>query len=872
MTKEESRLHNMHASAHNWALFGPYLSERQWGTIREDYSPDGDAWNYITHDMARSKAYRWGEDGIAGICDDQQRLCFSVALWNGQDPILKERLFGLSNREGNHGEDVKEYYYYLDNTPTHSYMKMLYKYPQQAFPYNQLIEENARRTHQQSEFELIDTGVFDDDRYYDVFVEYAKASPDDVLIQLTICNRGPQDATLHVLPQLWFRNTWSWGHDTDRPRLTVGTQRAIHISHKTLGNRCLFYDQQPDLLFCDNETNTERLYHSYAGDRFFKDGINDYLVHSYERAINPAMQGTKAAMHYTLTIPAGQQQTVRLRLADITCKQPFDAFDRVLTTRQREADAFYQTIQAGIADEDTRRVQRQALAGMLWNKQFYEFNVLHWLNGDPHMPPPPASRQTGRNNAWKQINNRHILSMPDKWEFPWYAAWDLAFHCLTLSMVDTTFAKQQLTLLTETGYMHPDGQLPAYEQNFSSTNPPIHAWATFEVYKLEQAKTGGQGDTVFLEAIFQKLLLNFGWWVNRKDRDGRPIFQCGFLGMDNLSVFDYKAPLPTGGYIDQTDGPSWMAMYALNMMRIALELSQKNPVYERMAVTFFEHFLYIMGAMNNVGGQGISLWDEEDGFYYSLLQTPDNRLTQLKIRSMVGLIPLFAVDVFDDALLAKTPYFVEQVKWFIHNRPDLCASIANWLQPGDQQRHMLSLVDADKLKRILSRMLDDAEFLSPYGVRALSQHYRDNPYTFWVNAKPFTIDYEPGTSTNDLSGGNSNWRGPIWFPVNYLIIDALRRYYRYYGDEFTIEYPTRSGQFVTLATLANSLSERLVGIFRRDEQDRRAVFGAEPRFQHDPNFRDNLWFYEYFHGETGQGLGASHQTGWTGLIANLLSC
>ena len=870
MNHEQNRLQEVHQGKADWYKYGPYLSERQWGTVREDYSPDGNLWSYTTHDMARSKTYRWGEEGIGGLCDNQQLLCFSVALWNGLDPILKERLFGLSGPEGNHGEDVKECYYYLDNTPTHSYMKMLYKYPQQAFPYQKLVEENRRRGKHEPEFELIDTGIYDDNRYFDVFIEYAKADADDILIQITACNRGPDDATLHVLPQLWFRNTWAWGYNDTRPRLSVGPQRTIHASHKTLGNKCLFCDQEPDLLFCNNETNTQRLYGSLSGEQYVKDGINNYLIHGDHEAINPGMQGTKAAAHYVLTIPAGQEQTVRLRLADPTLKKPFASFNPMLKTRRQEADAFYQTLQGNTADDDVRRVQRQALAGMLWNKQFYYYDVARWLDGDPAYPAPSASRKTGRNSDWVHFHTASILSMPDNWEFPWFAAWDLAFHCITLTLLDPAFAKQQLTLLTDTYFMGSEGQLPAYENNFSGTNPPVHAWAAYRMYQMDQQRNEGRGDTAFLATIFHKLLINFTWWVNRKDRNDRNIFQGGFLGMDNLGVFDRNAPLPTGGYIEQADGTAWMAMYALNMMRIALELNQKNPVYEDLAVTFFEHFLSIAGAMTNLGNEGVDLWDDEDGFYYNVLRTPDKALTTLKVRSMIGLIPLFAIEVLDDTLLKQSPKFTERIDWLLTYRPQLAKLVPSWQTKGQQKRHLLALLDKDRLKKILTRMLDETEFLSDYGIRALSRCYLEHPYEFLVDGKSFGVHYTAGASDSNLFGGNSNWRGPIWFPMNFLIVESLQRFYLYYGDDLQIEYPTGSDKMLTLGAIADALTQRLDHIFLRDTKGHRAVFGDNPKLQTDPHFKDYIWFHEYFDGDTGYGLGASHQTGWTGLIAKLM--
>ncbi|MBC6611298.1 glucosidase [Hymenobacter sp. BT507] len=853
-----------------WRRFGPYLSERQWGTVREDYSPDGNAWNYITHDMARSKAYRWGEDGIGGICDDDQLLCLSVALWNGQDPILKERLFGLSGPEGNHGEDVKELYYYLDNTPTHSYMQMLYKYPQRTFPYEWLVQENARRGRHKPEFELLDTAIFKENRYFDVFIEYAKAGPEDMLLQLKVCNRGPEEATVQVLPQLWFRNTWAWGRDDYRPQLRVAEAGgSIAIDHQELGERRLYYDGEPELLFCDNETNTQRLYNAPSNAQYFKDGINDYVVYGHNQAVNPARYGTKAAVRYSLTIPAGEERVVRLRLAAPNVDEPFSEFDQLVQQRSEEADRYYEIVQRDMRSDDARNIQRQAYAGMLWSKQFYYYNVRQWLDGDPALPPPPPQRKQGRNHNWTTLNNADIISMPDTWEYPWYASWDLAFHCLPLAVLDAEFAKQQLRLLTRDWYMQPNGQLPAYEWKFEDVNPPVHAWATWRVYKIDQKNRRGKGDTKFLESVFHRLLLNFTWWVNRKDAENRNVFEGGFLGLDNIGVFDRSADLPKGVFIEQADGTSWMAMFALDMMRIALELARTNPVYQDMASKFFEHFLYIAEAMTKVGG-GYSLWDEEDEFYYDVLNSPDRGRQMLKVRSMVGLIPLFAVEVLNDDMLEKLPRFKERMDWFLTHRPDLAKLVSHWQQPGEGATRLLSLLRGHRVKRLLARMLDTAEFLSEYGVRALSRYHLEHPYVYKAEDKSFTVSYEPGESQSDLFGGNSNWRGPIWFPVNFLIIESLQRFHHYYGDDFVVEYPTGSNQYVSLLAVADALTERLSNLFLRDAEGRRPAMGNNEQLQTDPHFRDYLLFHEYFNGDTGSGLGASHQTGWTGLIAKLL--
>ncbi|GGF03553.1 MGH1-like glycoside hydrolase domain-containing protein [Hymenobacter cavernae] len=870
MTPEHQRLADAKDKKAPWRRFGPYLSERQWGTVREDYSASGDAWNYVTHDMARSYAYRWGEEGLGGISDDEQLLCLALGLWNGHDPILKERLFGLSGAEGNHGEDVKEVYYYLDSTPTHSYMQMLYKYPHHAFPYAWLVQENARRGRGKTEFELLDTAAFHEDRYFDVFMEYAKASPEDLLLQYTVVNRGPETATVHVLPQLWFRNTWAWGKDDYRPQLSVAAPGTIAVEHRELPDLRLYCDQQPELLFCDNVTNAPRLYHAGSYERFFKDGVNEYLLHGNQAAINPEQQGTKAAVHYTLTLAPGQSQTVRLRLGSPDLASPFADFDRLLKQRRSETDSFYQEVQKDIQSADARNVQRQAFAGMLWSKQFYYYDVTEWLDGDPAMPPPPKQRREGRNSGWRHLNNADIISMPDKWEYPWYAAWDLAFHCLPLAQLDPDFAKSQLRLLLRDWYMHPNGQLPAYEWALGDVNPPVHAWATWRVYKMEQKQSGGQGDTAFLESVFHRLLLNFTWWVNRKDNHNKNIFQGGFLGLDNIGVFDRNATLPAGFYIEQADGTSWMAMYTLNMMRMALELTKTNPVYQDLASKFFEHFLYIAGAMTDADNAGLDLWDDEDEFYYDVLNTPDKGRHALKVRSIVGLIPLFAVEVLDEDLLKEAPRFVKRMNWFLDNRPQLASLVSRWQEPGKGDRHLLSLLRGHRVKRLLKRMLDEAEFLSEYGVRALSRYHAEHPYVYHTPKQDFTINYEPGESATDLFGGNSNWRGPIWFPINFLLIESLQRFYHYYGDDFKVEYPTGSGQYSTLLEIADALTERLTKLFLRNGQGQRPAFGGDKRLQTDPNFRDYLLFHEYFHGDNGRGLGASHQTGWTGLIAKVL--
>jgi hypothetical protein len=869
MTAEHQRLHEADTKQKHWRRFGPYLSERQWGTVREDYSAGGDAWHYTTHDQARSRAYRWGEEGLAGFCDSSQQLCLSLALWNGQDAMLKEQLFGLSGPQGNHGEDVKELYYFLDNTPTHSYQKALYKYPQQAFPYEQLVQENAQRTRKQPEFELLDTGIFDDNRYFDVFIEYAKADADDLLLQYTIVNRGPAAATLHVLPQLWFHNTWAWGYDDYRPSLTATAADQITMRHRDLGELVCYTEGGPALLFCDNDTNCERLYGTASREQFLKDGINNFLVEKDLAAVNPARTGTKAAAHYTLTLAAGATQQVRLRLGPAGLAQPFAAFEALLHQRQAEADAFYAEIQRDITDADARLVQRQAFAGMLWGKQYYNYNVPRWLAGDPAQPAPPPERLTGRNAEWKNLDNNDIISMPDIWEYPWYAAWDLAFHCIPLAQIDPEFAKNQLRLLCHDWYMHPNGQLPAYEWRLGDVNPPVHAWAVFRVFKMEQKRRGDAGDHAFLQTMFHRLLLNFTWWVNRKDRDGRNIFEGGFLGLDNIGVFDRSATLPGGAYLEQADGTAWVAMFALNMMRIALELSQANPVYQDMASKFFEHFLYIAEAMTNVGNTDLDLWDEEDEFYYDALKTEDGGHELLRVRTMVGLIPMFAVEVLDENVLAGAPEFVARMNWLLANRPQLAALVSHWQEPGKSATRLLSLLRGHRLKRLLFRMLDSNEFLSDYGVRSLSRVYLEQPYVF--RDTDITVNYQPAESETDVFGGNSNWRGPVWMPVNFMIIESLQRFHHYFGDDFKVEYPTHSGQYVTLLDVADALAKRLTHLFLRDPfTGQRACFGTRTLLQQDPNFKDYLLFNEYFNGDTGEGLGASHQTGWTGLITKLL--
>lgn len=870
-TAEHRRLHEADRGLAPWRLWGPYLSERQWGTVREDYSPDGDAWSYFPHEHARSRAYRWGEDGIAGICDEKCRLCFALALWNTRDPILKERLFGLTNAEGNHGEDVKELYYYLDATPSHAYLKMLYKYPQRAFPYQELLEVNRRRGMREPEFELLDSGIFDDDRYFDVFVEYAKASPTDLCILVTAHNRGPDDAPLHALPQLWFRNRWAWKpRGWPRPLLSVGDDGSIEAVHAYFGPYCLYADQSPAQIFTNNETNAARVFGAPRGPGCCKDAFHDYVVGGDPNAVHPGRRGTKAAVHYVRTVPAGGAVSFRLRLRDGRIEAPFADFDATVAARRAESDAFYAELQKEVRDPDQRLVQRQAAAGMIWSKQFYHFEVAEWLVGDPLQPPPPAERRRGRNRDWKHLSNSDVVSIPDKWEYPWYAAWDLAFHCLAFARLDPQFAKSQLVLLTREWYMHPNGQLPAYEWAFGDVNPPVHAWAAWRVYQIDRNQRGGRGDLAFLERVFHKLMLNFTWWVNRKDAQGRNIFQGGFLGLDNIGVFDRSKPLPTGGLVNQADATSWMGMYCLNLMRIALELALENPVYEDIATKFLEHFLRIAEAMTNIGESGVGLWNEEDEFFYDQLSLPDGRIVPLKVRSLVGLAPLFAVETLEPQTLRRLPGFAERMEWFLNYRPELCRLVSRWQTPGLGERRLLSLLRGHRMKRLLRRMLDESEFLSDYGVRSLSKRHRDEPYVFHCDGRTHEVAYAPAESESRLFGGNSNWRGPVWIPMNFLIVESLQKFHHYYGDDFKVECPAGSGRLLTLEQIAGEISRRLSRIFLRDASGRRPVFGDCEKLQRDPHFRDYVLFHEYFHGECGKGLGASHQTGWTGLIAKLL--
>jgi hypothetical protein len=876
-TPEHQRLADSEARRADWKKWGPYVSDRAWGTVREDYSATGEAWDYFPHDHARSRAYRWNEDGLAGVSNRFQNVCLGIALWNEQDPILKERLFGLTGSQGNHGEDVKEYYYYLDSTPTHSYMKMLYRYPQVEYPYARLVEENRHRGRDAPEFELVDAlrDVFEAGRYFDLFVEYAKADQEDILCRITAVNCGPEPAPIHVLPHLWYRNDWSWGYDRSRPELRAIDPGVVYTEHRHLGERWWYVDVaeygKEVLLFTENETNSERLFGAPNTTSYVKDGIHRAVVHGRLDRVNPEQVGTKVAAHFQATVAPGDQFTVRVRFSDTSHHDPFADFDSVFEQRISEADEFYAAIQPPDLNDDERQVQRQALAGLMWTKQFYHYSVELWLEGDPAQLPPPESRKKGRNANWTHLYNLDVLSMPDKWEYPWYAAWDLAFHTLPIALIDPEWAKRQLILLLREWYLHPNGQLPAYEWALGDVNPPVHAWAAWQVYKLDRSLTG-RNDTGFLERVFHKLLLNFTWWVNRKDHDGNNVFQGGFLGLDNIGVFDRSKPLPTGGHIDQADGTAWMAMYCLNMLAIALELARSRPAYEDVASKFFEHFLYIADAINHLSGTSVSLWDDQDGFYYDVLHLPDGNFVPLRVRSLVGLIPLFAVETLEPDILDMLPRFRRRMEWFIRYRPHLVGNVCPLTRPGDGGRFLLSIVTREQLARVLQRVLDPAEFLSDYGLRSLSRRYAAHPYVFEVDGQIHTVGYEPADSKTDLFGGNSNWRGPIWFPVNYLAIESLRKYHHYYGDSLQVELPTGSHQRATLGQVAEELGRRLVRIFLRDQRNKgcRPVFGGEEIFQTDPRWRDHLLFYEYFNGDNGAGVGASHQTGWTALVASLM--
>ena len=876
MTAEERRLQEANQRRKHWRRWGSYVSERAWGTVREDYSANGDVWDYLPHEHARSHAYRWNEDGLAAISDRHQYLCFGIALWNEKDPFLKERLFGLNGNEGNHGEDVKEYYFYLDNTPTHSYMKYLYKYPQAEYPYELLLEENLRRGRTSPEYELIDTGVFNENRYFDVFLEYAKADVEDICIRITVANRAAEAARVRVLPSLWFRNRWSWRPGTDKPSIRQGARAGIlEANSQEIGDYDLHYQGTPEPLFTENETNVERVYKVPNPQPYVKDAFHEYIVARNKDAVNPARFGTKAALHYILEIPAQGEVTLKLRLRNsafrLECNDPLAKdFDDTFSKRKAEADEFYSAVIPRNLDLDTQNIMRQAFAGLLWTKQYYHYVVRDWLNGDPAFPPPPAIRNQGRNHAWPHVYNADVISMPDKWEYPWYAAWDLAFHCVAFAQIDPEFAKDQLVLMLREWYMHPNGQIPAYEWAFGNVNPPVHAWASYQVYLIDKKKRNGRGDRAFLERIFHKLSLNFTWWVNRTDPEGQNVFQGGFLGLDNIGVFDRNAAMPGGGHIEQSDGTSWMAMYSLDMLAIALELASEDPVYEDVASKFWEHFVYIARAMNHMGDDGLSLWDEQDGFFYDVLHTHDGERIPMRVRSMVGLIPLHAAQVMGPELLEKMPSFRRRLRWFIENRPDLTANMACMKTEGHHERRLFSIATQPQLSRILGTMLDEHEFLSPYGIRALSRYHMDHPYTLEIDGMLHSVNYEPGESTTGLFGGNSNWRGPIWMPMNYLLTQDLRRFHQYYGDSFKVECPTGSGQIMNLDEVANVITGRLVNLFRRDPNGRRPVFGDNETFQNDPCWRDYIPFYEYFHGDNGRGLGANHQTGWTALVASMI--
>lgn len=877
---EHKRLSETRQRKADWKNWGPYLSERAWGTVREDYSSNGTAWEYFPHDHARSRAYRWNEDGLAGISDRNQYLCFAMALWNGRDPILKERLFGLSGPQGNHGEDVKEVYFYLDSTPTHSYMKMLYKFPQVEFPYAELIAANGRRGLHDFEYELLDTGVFADDRYFDVWIEYAKADANDVLIRITATNHGPEAAELVLLPTLWYRNTWSWGYEAGpmgdvpgkpqmRQMAPPQNTLALRADHPTQGRYYLFAEDADELVFTENETNFQRLFGTANATPYVKDAFHRFIIEGDVQAINPTRSGTKAAAVYRKVLGAGQSASMHLRLSPSSSDAPFDGFNDVFQLRRTDADEFYEAVQKPGLSDDELRIQRQALAGLLWTKQLYYFDVDQWLKGDPGTPTPPQARKSGRNHEWTHLNNFDILSMPDKWEYPWYAAWDLAFHCIPLTLVDPDFAKQQLTLLTREWYMHPNGQLPAYEWAFGDVNPPVHAWAAWRVYQID-AKQSGKPDRAFLEGIYHKLLLNFTWWTNRKDVDGNNIFQGGFLGLDNISLFDRSAELPTGGHIDQSDGTAWMGFFSDEMLKIALELAKENPVYQDLATKFYEHFLRIAYAMTNCGGQEIGLWDEEDGFFYDVLHLPDGTVIPLKVRSLVGLLPLLAVETLEPEVLEEMPDFLRRMRWFTQHKPRLSGNMASIEVEGTGRRHIVAFLTRERLVRVLRYMLDEDEFLSKYGIRSLSKYHQDHPYHLTVQGETFSIEYQPAESTSGLFGGNSNWRGPVWFPLNYLIIESLQRFHHYYGDDLMVECPTGSGDYMNLWDVATFLSRRLIRLFQRDDAGDRPIYGGTRIFQEDALWRDLLLFHEYFHADNGAGLGASHQTGWTGLVAKLI--
>lgn len=880
-TAEHRRLEAHRHRKANWKKWGPYLSDREWGTVREDYSADQRPWEYFPHEHARSRVYRWNEDGLLGISDRNQFFCFALALWNGHDVMLKERLFGVSGTEGNHGEDVKEYYFYIDSTPTHSYMKALYKYPQQAFPYKQLVAENMARSFDQPEYELIDTGVFAENRYFDVFIEYAKPQQGDILVRIEVCNRGPEDAPCTILPTFWFRNTWIWTQREPADALPKEQQclmsamsgnhgyAAIQARHSHGETYYLHAEGAPELIFTNNETNNQLLFGSPNHTPYVKDAFHRYIVNGEEKAINPAKEGTKSAVVYRSMIPSGQSKVFKLRICHDHLPEPFVCFDETIQQRKEEADEFYHSLQKPTLTDEEKAIQRQAVAGLLWSKQLYHYDMELWLSGDIGQPTPPEARKLGRNSQWQHLTNFDVISMPDKWEYPWYASWDLAFHCIPLALIDPDYAKRQLILMTREWYMHPNGQLAAYEWNFGDVNPPVHAWAAWRVYKID-GKASEKLDRPFLEAIFHKLLLNFTWWVNRKDSEGNNVFQGGFLGMDNISVFDRSSPLPTGGRIDQSDGTAWMGFYCILMMKIALELSKEDPVYQDAATKFFEHFLRIATATMNIGGQAVSLWDDRDGFFYDSLHLPNRQVVPLRVRSLVGLLPLFAVETIDQDFLDSVPVFKTRMSWFVEKRPHYTTTMSCVHTPGVGSRHLMAIVTRERLVRVLRYMLDEDEFLSPFGVRSLSKHHQQHPYLWKVNGREYSVDYEPAESRSGLFGGNSNWRGPVWLPINLLIVESLQKFHHYYGDDLKVECPTGSGHYMNLDEVATELSKRLIRLFVRDEKGRRPIYGDQELFQSDPYWRDWLMFHEYFHGDTGFGLGASHQTGWTALIAKFI--
>lgn len=855
-----------------WKLWGPYLSERQWGTVREDYSPNGNSWFYFPHDMARSRAYRWGEDGLGGFSDRSQQICMAVSLWNEKDSILKERLFGLKNGEGNHGEDVKEIYYYLDGTPTHSYMQMLYKYPQNAFPYAELVEKNLKAGKHEPEYELIDTGIFDDSAYFDVFIEYAKAGPDDILMQVRVINRYHKAAKLHILPTLWFRNTWSWNpkkHDI-KPVISAAKSKSLLIDHYKAGKYYAYYEGNPSLLFCENETNNKKVFGTLNKNKGCKDGINDFVTLDSKKFLNDKKAGTKCALHYQQLIKSGEEVVFKLRISSVENPEAMKDFDHIFLKRKQEADLFYKDLQPKLNDQEINNIQRQAYAGMLWNKQYYYFHVNDWLKGDASMPVPPESRYHGRNKHWRHMYCENILSMPDKWEYPWFAAWDTAFQCIPLARLDPEFAKRQLLVLLREYYMHPNGQIPAYEWNFGDVNPPVHAYGAWKVYSIDKEMNGGVGDLEFLTMVFHKLLMNFTWWVNIKDAEGNNLFDGGFLGLDNIGVFDRSRELPMGGKLEQADGTAWMAMYALNMLRISLELATIKPYYQELASKFFEHFMTIAGALSNLGQEGFDLWDDDESFYFDILHPVNSESILLKVRSIVGLSPLYAVEVAPTRFVEMFPKFINRLERAVQHRPDLAQLISRWKEPGQEKNRMLSLVRIHRMKLLLTKMLDEKEFLSDYGIRALSKYHEENPYEFKTDFETFKVKYIPGESDSEMFGGNSNWRGPVWFPVNFLLIESLYKFHEYYGESLKLEYPTGSGNELTLEEIADNISKRLIALFKTNASGRRPANGKADLLDKDPHFKDYITFYEYFHGDNGKGLGASHQTGWTGLVAELI--